>query len=332
MRDPSRRNSHVNILLGTYNGERFLSDQITSIRNQSYQDWSLHARDDQSSDRTTQVLSKFQKLDSRIHIVQNSGVNLGPQGCYNELCEIALHNAADYVFLSDQDDIWNSNKIHLQLRTICEFEKNYSNNCPVLIHTDLKVVDHQLNPIHKSFLSYQKLRNINEPPLPKLLTQNYITACATVLNKALLELATPIPRCALMHDWWIALCAAACGKIGFIDKPMTLYRQHENNTIGVTGGFANIFFARNEHIKVRLQRGISNFRLSIQQARVLKERILERRIKVMPDVLKTIDAYSNCLKYGKLKRLSLMRQNGIRRQGLVYSLLFYLLLLLVSDR
>ena len=256
---------------------------------------------------------------------------MGPQGCYNELCKIALQNEADYIFFSDQDDVWNSDKIQIQLTALHEYESIYSKNCPILIHTDLMVSDYQLRLIHKSFLSYQKLRNITEEPLPKLLAQNYVTACATAFNKALLKLATPIPSCVVMHDWWIALCAAACGKIGFIDKPMTIYRQHGNNTIGATGGFTNIFPTRKEAIKMRLQSGISNFRLSIQQAHDLKYRILEKDIKVTPGNFKAIDAYSNCLSYGKLKRLSLVRKSKIRRQGIVYSLLFYLLLLLGVD-
>jgi rhamnosyltransferase len=322
--------NRVFILMGTYNGELYLKDQIRSVQNQTYRSWVLFIRDDGSVDDTINILNTYQQKDARIQIVLDNKGNLGTLGNYNELCSVALKNNANTVFFCDQDDVWMPDKIKTQIESIQEIEAMHGKDCPILVHTDLTVVDTRLKRIHKSFLAYHGVRNVNEKSLCTLLAQNYITACASTINRALLNIATPIPEEALMHDWWFALCAAACGQIMYIETPMTLYRQHYNNTIGAKGLLNSLNPFRN-NIKARWREGHKNFIQSIHQADRLKKRIEDQISSEYPGVLKYIDTYTNCLKMGRFKRLLAIRRNGIQRQGILYQIFFYIFLLLSSD-
>jgi rhamnosyltransferase len=130
-----------------------------------------------------------------------------------------------------------------------------------------------------------------------------------------------------MHDWWLALCGAACGKIGYVNKPMTLYRQHHINTIGAKG-LLNSMNPFQHDPKVRWHNGRKHFVQSICQADQLKKRIKNRKIKTHPSMLECIDTFANCLKLGRINRLKTVRKYGIQRQGIIYGLIFYMLLLI----
>jgi len=314
------------ILLGTYNGETYLSEQIESVREQTWQNWKLFIRDDGSDDGTNRLLNTYQQKDSRIQRVVDNKGNLGTIGNYNELCRIALKNDADTIFFCDQDDVWLPDKVETHVQAIQDIESQNATDCPILVHSDLSVVDSHLKHIHKSFLAYHGVRNVYKEPLCTLLAQNYITACASAFNRALLKLATPIPEEALMHDWWMALCAAACGQIGFIEKPLTFYRQHSDNTIGAKGLLNSINPFRN-NLVVRWQDGHKHFIQSVHQGGSTQKRIKEQKLSVHPSVMKCIDTYANCLKLGRFKRTKAMHKSGIRRQGIMYQTLFYILLL-----
>lgn len=323
------KENRVFILLGTYNGGLYLGEQIKSIQAQSCQNWKLLVRDDGSNDNTTSILKIYQQNDARIQIVADNKGNLGTLGNYRELCKIALKKNADAVFFCDQDDVWLTGKIETQIEALQKIEEQNGKECPVLVHTDLSVVDKNLKHIHKSFLAYQGMKNIKES-LRVLLPENHITGCASVLNRALLKLVTPIPEDVLMHDWWAALCAAACGKIEFIEKPWILYRQHDDNIIGAKGMLNSLNPFRKD-LKLRWRKGQRNFIQSVTQADRLNKRILEQNLTVHPEVIKYINAYANCLKIVRAKRLKAICKYGIRRQGFLYRLLFYILLVLSSD-
>jgi rhamnosyltransferase len=313
------------ILMGTYNGGRFLEAQIQSIQAQTFKNWHLLVRDDGSSDGTVHILSTYQEQDSRIKMIVDGNRNLGPSGNFNELCMAAVRLRADIVFFCDQDDVWLPDKLETQVQALRSIEQHHGNDYPALVYTDLAVVDMQLKSIHTSFLEYQGVKNIKQEPLRVLLAQNYIPACASAFNRALLQLATPIPGNALMHDWWVALCAAACGKIEFIPQPMGLYRQHRRNAVGAKG-LSGAINPLHGNMKSRWQIGRENFIRSIDQAQQLQKRVQDCNPRLLhPGTLSCINAYADCLNQGRLERIKSMRKHGIRRQGLVYGTLFYLL-------
>ena len=132
--------------------------------------------------------------------------------------------------LCDQDDIWAKEKLEIQMSEMLCAEQKFPDS-PVLIHSDLKVVDESKSVIAESFIKYQGLE-IKRNTFTNVVISNLVTGCTSLFNEELARIALPIPNSAIMHDWWLALTASAFGEVVFIDIPLVEYRQHENNTIG----------------------------------------------------------------------------------------------------
>lgn len=220
----------VDILLATWNGERYLAQQIDSILAQTYPHWRLVIRDDGSTDRTLDIVRRYiSENPDRMALMEDREPGLGACGNFARLMG---HADADYVMFSDQDDVWLPHKTERLLEAIRRLEEQHGQEIPLLVHSDLKVVGADLGEWHPSFMKYQALDSRFGRSLNRLLIQNVVTGCASLCNKRLIELARPVPEAARMHDWWLALVAAALGKIGFVDEPTVLYRQHDSNTLG----------------------------------------------------------------------------------------------------
>ena len=213
----------VNILMSTYNGQQFLAEQIRSIQDQSYTDWTLFIRDDGSSDNTKEILKDFERQDSRIHLIDSDkSDNLGVIKSFHKLVN---HDRADYYFFSDQDDVWLDNKITLTL----EEAQKYENQTPLLVYTDLKIVDHELNVLHESMIKTQS--DHANTKLVQELTENTVTGGTAMINHSLAQLWSDCDGL-LMHDWYLALIASAVGNLIYIDCSTELYRQHGSNVLG----------------------------------------------------------------------------------------------------
>ena len=221
--------STVRILLATYNGEKYIGDMIESILAQSFTDWQLVLSDDQSKDHTVSILEEYAaKYPDRI-MHYRSGLHFGnAQGHFLHL--LNQFPDAPYIMFCDQDDIWHNDKVSATLQKMKEIEKS---GVPALVHTDLRVVDGQLQEMHPSFLAYSGISG-ERMELKQLLVQNVVTGCTMMLNRPMAELANahmPAGKI-LMHDWWLALIGAAMGTVGFLNQPTIDYRQHGNNTVG----------------------------------------------------------------------------------------------------
>ena len=147
------------ILLASYNGEKYLADQIRSIQGQTISNWTLLVRDDGSQDNTRDVLHKFAGKDTRIRYVNDQLGCLGTTRNFGALMRVALAEGADAVFFSDQDDIWLPHKIARQLQFLQDMERQYGPGTPLLCYSDLEVVDQNLHQIHPSFMRYENLRH-----------------------------------------------------------------------------------------------------------------------------------------------------------------------------
>ncbi|MGT2752515.1 glycosyltransferase family 2 protein [Streptococcus porcinus] len=213
----------INILMSTYNGEQFLSEQIESIRNQTVQEWRLLIRDDGSSDRTPEIIQEYVAKDSRIHFI--NAENRENYGVIKNFFTLLKYERADYYFFSDQDDIWLPDKIAVQLGEA----KKYSVETPILVYMDLKVVDQQLNVINESMIRSQS--GHANTRLVQELAENSVTGGVMMINHALAEKWLS-PDNIIMHDWYLALLATSLGKLIYIDQPGELYRQHANNVLG----------------------------------------------------------------------------------------------------
>lgn len=213
----------INILMSTYNGERFLAEQIDSIRRQTVTDWNLLIRDDGSSDATPDIIQRYVEMDSRIHFINaESNNNLG---VIKSFFKLVKYSKADYYFFSDQDDVWLPDKLEL---TLAEANK-FNNNLPLMVYTDLKVVNQNLEVINESMIRSQS--NHANTQFIQELTENTVTGGTALINHALAERWTVTDNL-LMHDWYLALLATAFGKLVYIDQATELYRQHGNNVLG----------------------------------------------------------------------------------------------------
>lgn len=219
----------IDILMATYNGENYIRDQLESIINQSYIDWRLIIGDDCSTDNTVNIIKEYQnKYPQKIFIYENPvGSGSAKANFYGLLSRIT----SDYVMFSDQDDVWLPEKISITLAMMQAYEKKYGEDNPLLVHTDLAVVDKTLNILCDSLFNMQDM-DYKRDSFNNILVQNIVTGCTMMINKPLVKLLYEIPQRSVMHDMWFALTAAAFGKIVFLAHPTMLYRQHENNVEG----------------------------------------------------------------------------------------------------
>jgi rhamnosyltransferase len=323
----------VTIALSSYNGERFIAEQIASIRQQTHRGWQLLVRDDGSSDGTVRMVETHAAGDPRITLLRDDAGNLGPAASFGVLLDRALLDGAEYVALADQDDVWSPTKIEDELRLMLDREQTAGKARPILVHTDLKVVRDDLSVVHDSFLGYQGLRHL-DAPLGTLLVQNFVTGSTLLLNRALLEVAMPIPR-VIMHDWWLALCAASVGEIAFVDRATVLYRQHGSNTLGSVGLKRAVWRSlRNPFVAWLEADGVLN--QALDQARELSRR-LERERARHPQAsqsLAMVGEFCRAFTLGSgLSRLRVVARHGIRpRTFLPYPVRYYARVLLWQRR
>lgn len=222
----------VDLLLATYNGSRYLEDQLNSILAQTHQNFRLLVSDDGSSDETLLILEKFKdKFSGRLIVLPNLAPGGGVVRNFEKLMLASLSDGiANWIAFCDQDDFWRPEKIEVSLAEIRRIEGNDGDRVPCLVHSDLVVVDEKLMVICPSFAKYQ-LFNPRECSSLTLLSVNQVTGCAMMVNRTLLKMALPLPDQAIMHDWWCALISGG-GRRSFIDTPLIFYRQHGANQIG----------------------------------------------------------------------------------------------------
>ena len=220
----------IHILLSTYNGERYLSEQLDSIIAQTVADWRLFVRDDGSTDTTVQLLEKYAKADRRIRLITD-GENIGACRSFERL--LTQCGEADYYAFADQDDVWKPEKLAVCLDQMHRQEHIYPAK-PIVVHTDLQVVDEHLHEIAPSFWRYSNIRpELVDANLRYLAICNSVTGCAMFFNRAARETALPFRETAYMHDAWVALStAAAGGKVIPLSATPIAYRQHQTNVLG----------------------------------------------------------------------------------------------------
>jgi glycosyltransferase involved in cell wall biosynthesis len=215
----------VDILLATYNGAAYLEEQLISLLNQDYPYCHIIARDDGSTDATPEILEAYaRKYPNKITLLKDDRNKLGPTGNFNALM---LASKSPLICFSDQDDWWLPEKISTMLWFIFRMA-DLNNQQPMLFFHDLMFCDAQLNVIHPS-LNQKEYLNPRLISTNRLLMQNVPYGCAIMINRALLESATPIPKGALLHDHWLSLCASLKGGIGYIDSALVKHRVHNAN-------------------------------------------------------------------------------------------------------
>ena len=214
----------IDIILATYNGEKYLEEQIESLLTQTYPDLRILIFDDGSTDGTLRILSDYSARYENI-IVHKNKKNLG----YTRNFLYGIRRTkARYVMLCDQDDIWNPDKVERTYSAMKSEKK--SSNSPVLVFTDAEIYDGR-TPEKCSFQQSTHL-NTKKVDLSHILMENKCIGCTVMVNRALIDMIERIPATVRYHDWWMALVAATFGRIIFLDEMTLKYRQHGDNQVG----------------------------------------------------------------------------------------------------
>lgn len=300
----------VDILMATYNGEKYLLDMLDSIEKQTYESWTLIVRDDNSSDNTVKILEKFQsKYPDKVKLYVNSPAT----GCARDNFLKLFNDAkSDYIMCCDQDDYWLSNKIEVTLQKMKSIEKKDA-KIPALVHTDLYVVDQGLNMVNNSFFKFTILpKKLNG--LQDLLIQNTITGCTMMINAALKKLLCKEfnKDNIIMHDWIAGMLAISFGKIGFVDQATIKYRQHGGNVVGAKDSKSISYIIQ------QVKKGKHHTQKLIYDTTIQAKEFLA----VYGDCLnvedrKMLDDYSHLYDYGKVKRIRIYNKYKIKKYGLV---------------
>lgn len=267
----------VSVALCTYNGAAYLGEQLESIRLQARQPGELVIYDDGSSDRTAEIIRDFAK---RALFPVRFLVNQHRLGVIKNFERAISEAKGEYVALCDQDDVWHPDKLASEMTLMEATEREVGSNVPVLVHSDLRVVSATRELIHDSLFAYQKLAPTQVEPINRLLVQNFVTGCTVIVNRALVNVALPISPQAVMHDWWLALCAAVYGEIRTLRRATVDYRQHTANQVGAAAYWRHAVQRLWENVvadRAKATKSFSSmFRAKVEQALALESHVQAR--------------------------------------------------------
>ena len=239
----------IDILLATYNGEKFVKEQIESILNQTYENFNLIISDDASTDNTLNILEEYEKKDTRIKVFKKEK----NKGLIDNFEFLLKNVTSDYFMFSDQDDIWKKDKIEKSINKLKEESLG-------LVYTDLEIVDEKLNVIYPSYWKYKQIykKIIKYNNFEALYLNNFVTGCTILAKSKYIKDILPLPRNSkfVLHDYWTALIISAKDKISYVEEPTIQYRQHKNNRVGSSrksDQLENFEDLRNLFIKVKIE-------------------------------------------------------------------------------
>ncbi|HFI0254757.1 TPA: glycosyltransferase family 2 protein [Streptococcus suis] len=295
----------VNILMSTYNGQQFLAEQIRSIQDQTYTDWTLLIRDDGSSDQTKDLLHDFARQDSRIRLIDvEETKNLGVIKSFHRLVH---YEQADYYFFSDQDDVWLPDKLAISLQEA----QSYKTDQPLMVYMDLTVVDQDLQVMTESMIRSQSHHANTQ--LVQELTENTVTGGVSMINHSLAGLWTKTEDI-IMHDWYLALLASAFGQLVFIDKAGELYRQHADNVLGARTLSKRLKKWIRPHVLFRVYWDL--IKSSQKQASFLLDKPL------LPAHRELVEAFVTIMDKPMLERYQILKKYGLRKNKAFHTFVF----------
>ena len=214
-------NKKIDILMATYNGEKYLAEQLDSIINQTYHNWNLLIRDDNSTDRTLEIIQDYQKKDNRIKLLKDNKGNLGIVRNFEELLK---SSESEFIMFSDQDDIWVENKLDMYLKMIEKIK-----NKGFMIHSDAILFDKNKSNILKDTFISKKAINKG---LENVFFNYFVQGATILISKEIKNFILPFPKEVYLHDRYIHLISELFFERIFVNKALIYYRQHGDNQIG----------------------------------------------------------------------------------------------------
>ena len=300
----------VIVLMSTYNGSKYIREQLDSILNQTYKNIEIIIRDDGSQDDTVDILQEYKKKNERIKYYR--GKNIGPAMSFMELVRNAPKS--NYFAFSDQDDVWKDYKIEKALKQIKQIENE--KNIPILYFANTQLVDANLKNI-KNIKKIVK-RKIN---LGNALIENIAAGCTMVFNSQVCEFLKDIKEKEMkkgyLHDNLAYRIAFCTGKVIYDEKPCILYRQHGNNVIGNSSSFKDKLIKRRKNINksINLRSNMANFILEKFSNNIEEEK------KV---TIKKVALYKSNI----LKKMNLLFDIRIKRMNIIDDIIYRIGILL----
>jgi glycosyltransferase involved in cell wall biosynthesis len=305
----------VLVLMATFNGARFLKEQLESIAAQSHENWNLLVCDDGSVDGSLDVVRTFQQHHpERVRVVEEKPVGSARDNFFRLL---AIDDSSPYVALCDQDDVWSVDKLESLVRACQDLEILHQRK-PCLVFSDLTVVNADLVVLNCSFMDQIRAQP-RKLTYKSLLVENAIPGCAMLFNRALADIVRERSfdtSKTIMHDWWISLVAATLGQISFVALPLVRYRQHTSNTLG-TVDRSGLRFALSKLIDWRHSATTQTY----DQGAAFLNRygdLLDSDVRMDISVFATLGQRSKTAKIRSLVRHRLLKQTFSRR---IYQLL-----------
>jgi glycosyltransferase, family 2 len=214
-------NKKIDILMATYNGQKYLVEQLDSIINQTYHNWNLLIRDDNSTDKTLEIIQNYHKKDKRIKILKDNKGNLGIVRNFEELLK---SSESEFIMFSDQDDIWVENKLDMYLKMIEKIK-----NKGFMIHSDAILFDKNKSNILKDTFISKKAINRG---LENVFFNYFVQGATILISKEIKNFILPFPKEVYLHDRYIHLISELFFERIFVNKALIYYRQHGDNQIG----------------------------------------------------------------------------------------------------
>lgn len=258
IKQQNQTTEHIAILMATYNGAKYLREQIDSILSQTNDQWHLYIHDDGSKDGTVEILNDYATRCPETVTVLDYPSQGGALQNFMSLLEKV---EADYYMFSDQDDVWHPTKIEKSYLAIKEQEALHPDK-PIIVHTDVRVVDSQLNVLHPSYREYghiypEKVTCFRECVI------NITLGCAMLFNRKSRAVSLDRPwKHALMHDGWVTTRTfAEKGIVYAMPEALLEYRNHGDNTVGATDGARFTIGYRIRHFWEMLRLNIRQYRM-----------------------------------------------------------------------
>jgi len=292
----------VSILLCTFNGQRYLADQLESFAAQTHANWDVWASDDGSKDDTQAILEAYKLKWGRRRLSIQSGPRHGFAANFLSITRKAS-TQADYYAFSDQDDIWEADK----LRRVIDCLQAVPGNVPALYCSRTRVVDANNEPIGFSPL-FKKT-----PTFANALTQNIGGGNTMVFNGAARELLlkTDESKAIVAHDWWAYMVVSGCGGKVFYDAyPSVRYRQHDGSLIGVNATWPARLI-RIRMIFLGRLRGWVDINIKALQS---------VQFDLTPENREILDRFAQARNLSLIPRLIGLKRSGIHRQTLLGNL------------
>lgn len=296
----------LQILLATYHSSRFLREQLDSILAQDCRDFELLIRDGGSTDDTVEIIGEYQRKYPETIRFLGRFSSKAPEN----FAALLAASTAPLIMFSDHDDVWKPEKVRVTLKKYRELEAEYGSDTPIMVFTDSEVVDVDLNLISRSMFRYQNI-DVHALTLNRLIVQNVPSGNTMLVNRALVDLASPIPSAAVMHDHWLTLVAAAMGKFGFLAEPTVSYRQHTDNFYGAASYSVPAFVRKLSFGREKIRR---RFQQNIDQAVEFGRRYAASLSKKDAEMLEDLKSFRTLGFWGRRK---VLWKHGMWKSGVL---------------